>query len=809
MTFSLKSIVTLPFKKALNRIDYVKITNYLGTFEPGHSYAFQENKLGPAFNDQEQIARLAVDLAFRSMESNGEKPNRQELEGQVGIITCQYDWELHRTCKSACFNILPNIFTPRDLKHLFVSNDLRELRFLPNLKKAQDDGIGIVYLINHTSHFDEFLFDLFLDRFNLHLPLFAAGDNMMATPSLTRIFKVGSYVIVRKGASHTYLSALSNYCQALAEMGKPQGIFLEAWSGGARTRDGSLRYPRRLVAIKGSLASRGDVLVQPVVISYSRVPEDRDLADGKSVLSWLNGNHIFKEILKQPTHPLKAIAKGLQGVFGRTFIGFGEGKLLSTLKEEWKEDPQGLELDEYTALYAIKEIARDKKIMSSQVAALALGLASKRNSTDFVTAATESLEIVKDYHARVFDREPDFEDFIRDNPLEQVLEDGFNSLLSRKIIRKKLPFTKGVYRVVSPHGLSYYATHSDRRLYSPAGKENMVVCGAGPWGYAIVTQVGRRTLNDRKFHNSSLSLFDSTENLIHDLAYNRSHPLFPEYLLPKNVFPTSDSVEAFRKANDVIIAAPPIECAPLFQLIFNQAPDLRSLILATRGFDPLSHRLTIQIAWEAAVAAEKPNINILALSGPFLPLDLLTDKGGVWILAGPFRENKLPEASLFKQGNFLVETSDDPLGVQVAAAMADAYTLYGSYLKTHRELQTPEAMTAYVKSVSCETKLLAMAIGAKPTSFDAGSPAWLAEFIYGVLSVSRHNTIKLAASGGGEAIRLILNDPDSTQRWPDRGIIGYYSIRSAHLLAKHLSLKMPLLEDAYTTFWGKTPLELF
>ncbi|MDR1038661.1 MAG: 1-acyl-sn-glycerol-3-phosphate acyltransferase [Deltaproteobacteria bacterium] len=801
MTVSLKALFNKPVKAALRRVNFVKLLERISLQEPGKSYGARD-ALGPAFADQDQIARLAVDLAERAAEAKGDRaPSRHELQGHVELISCRYDWELHRTSKAAFFNVITHLFDTASLESLYVSKDLRELRHMDKLKKARDDGVGILYLVNHTSHFDEFIFDVFLDSWGLQLPLFAAGQNMMATPSLTRLFMLGSYVIVRKGASRSYLSALFHYCQALAEMGKPQGIFLEAWSGGARTRDGSLRYPRRLVTIQGALAARGDVLVQPVVVSYSRVPEDLDLSEGKSLWSWINGARLASGLARNPFSPLEGLASGLKGLFGRTFVGFGEGRHLSELKEEWSRDAQGLELDEFTALYAIKEIARDKKIMASQLAALGLGLAARRGSLDVVGCAEESLEVIRDYHGRVFDAEPDLEDFVRAKPMAEVVEDGTRSLRLRRIVGAKPWFRRRLPRIISTHGLSYYATHSDRRLYSPAGKENMVVCGAGPWGFAMVTLVGRRTIGDRKFHNSSLSLFDGDDQLVQDIADTRSRPEFPDARLPKNVFPTSDAVEAFRKANDVIIAAPPSRAGQLLSTVLGSAPELRSLILSVRGFDPLTHRLAVQMAWEAAAAAGRPDVNILALSGPFEPQDLITDKGGLWILAGPRRGDKHPESPLFRFGRFKVRESHDPLGVEIAASLADAYSLYGAYLKAHRELTRPEELATFVVEVSAEAKLLAMALGGQADTFDADSPAWLAEFVFGALSANRLATVKAAAQKGGEALKELVEE-GATERWPDRGLLGYQAIHSAHLIAKHISLKTPHLERADKIFWG-------
>ncbi|MDR1309660.1 MAG: 1-acyl-sn-glycerol-3-phosphate acyltransferase [Deltaproteobacteria bacterium] len=797
-----KSLCEIPLVSLLRKVDFVRLVERLAKLEPGRPYADPESRLvPPAFDDQDQIARLAVDLTERAFREKGDLVNRQEITSHVGLISCHYDYGLHIKSSAACFNLISHLFTSRDPGQLFTSADLRELRHLPALKKAQDERLGVVYLINHSSHFDEFVFNSFVTQNGLTLPLFAAGQNMMATPSLTRLFMLGSYVIVRKGASRSYLSSLFHYCQALAEMGKPQGIFLEAWSGGARTRDGSLRYPRRLVTIQGALAARGDVLIQPVVISYSLVPEDRDLSEGRGLISWFAGSHMAREFLKRPWRPLASLARGLKDLFGRAYVGFGRGRLLSDIRSEWEDTHRELALDEFTTLYAIKEIARDKKIMSTQLAALALEGSQGQGREALDASAARALETIRAYHQRVFDLEPDLEDPIRELGLQAALSDGLSSLAKRGIVPDRGPKWAKVPRAASNHALMYYATHSDRRLYSPSAKENLVVCGAGPWGFALVSLIGRRTLNDKKFHNSSLSLYDPSEESIQRLAYDRTLAAFPEARLPKNVFPTYDHVEAFRKATEVIVAAPPEAAGEFFRTVLSSSGELRTLILASRGFERLSHRLTIQMAWEAAVAAGKPKLNIMALAGSFDPADILMDRGGTFILAGQ-HGGRASEASLFRHGPFRVQTLDDPVGVQTASALISAYSLYGAYLRHRKELRTPNELAEFVREVSFEAKTLAMALGGQPSTFEADSPAWVSGLISASLSNPGLNSVRVLTTRGLEAFRDYLAERPLADVWPDQGAEGYYSIHSAHMIAKNLSLSLAHLEKANGLFWN-------
>ena len=331
----------------------------------------------------------------------------------------------------------------------------------------------------------------------------------------------------------------------------------------------------------------------------------------------------------------------------------------------------------------------------------------------------------------------------------------------------------------------------------------MVVCGAGPLGFALVHLVGQRTLNDKRFHNSSLSLYDPSEEAIQQLAYERAMPDCPEVRLPKNVFPTFDHTEAFRKATEVVVATPPDAAGELFKTIFAHSSQLRSLIIASKGFDRLSHRLTIQMAWEAAVAAGRPKVNILVLTGSMTPDYLLADNGqGIFVLAGKVSGGRGSEASLFKWRDFTVHQCEDPIGVQTAASMIDAYALYGAVLHQQKGLKETAGKIVFLREISHEAKTLAIALGGQPSTFEADHPVWLPGLLKSFLTNTSRPTVKLAVTKGVEALKEHLAERDLADLWPDEGAEGYYSIHSAHLIAKHLSLSLPHLSAANDMFWG-------
>jgi glycerol-3-phosphate dehydrogenase len=584
-------------------------------------------------------------------------------------------------------------------------------------------------------------------------------------------------------------------------MGKQQGIFLEAWSGGARTRDGSLRYPRRLVTLQGALAAENEVLVQPVVLSYSSLPEDISLSENSGPLSWINGLCYFKSWLQSPHRPIRAFIHALNGLYGRAFITFCRPKMLSELRRMWSENGSDLQLDEFVSLDSIKEIAKDKKVMASHLAAKGLIRARREGTSDLAGSLEAELTAVVDYHQRTFGQDPDLEDFIRNNTTSAILEDGLRTLKRRRVIG--LPKRKGQRPpILADNALSYFATHADRRLYSPSAKENIVIIGVGTWGYALACLVGHRTLDDKRYFNSSLTLFDPRVELIGSIVDSRRHPEeFTKVRIPKNVFLTADATAAFRKATEIIAAGPIADFAEQVRLLLAEVEQALKLIIATRGFDPVSNRLPIQIARDLILEAGRQDITLLALSGPVTPVKLAEGRGGSLVLAGPPPEaNRL--ADLFHYSGFSVHVCNDPIGVQVAGAMAEIYSLLGSYLLRTKDLSGRGQIADFFRETSAEAMKLAEALGGSKETFLARNPAWTAEYVAAGLGGPGAYFGRQAASHLKKAKRSAQDLHDSTEHQNlDYRLVGYFGIRSARHAAQRLGLELLRLEQAYEIFW--------
>lgn len=787
----------------MERVDFVDKFMKIGALEESKVWAEQMADLPNTWLKHDEMKARAVELTLAEQEALGQPAERQRVEELVESIACWYDHDIYTQGGVTIPFILDNLFVQHQPIPHFVSPDQRELAHLDKLKAYREQGLGVVYLCNHSSHLDEFLVDDLFALTGIGLPLFAAGANMMAIKSFEKVLMVGSYVVQRRGGDKLYLATLHNYCRAVSEMGGQQGIFLEAWLGGARSRDGSLRYPRRLVTLRGAIAGEQDVVIQPVAISYTAVPEDLPLAQRSSGISWLRGMNPLMTLLRMFTGPKRGFWRSMKDIYGRAYVTMPEPKLLSELRQEHQADPAGLNLDEYVALDAIRQIARTKKVMASQMVARGMMRARRRQENNLVQAVEAELEKVREYHQSTFGHPPDLEDFITQNPIERVVADGLATLKRRKVLARWGKDSEGLPRVLSEAGLAFYATHGDRRLYSPTAKENIVVVGGGDWGFAFASLVGNRILEDKRYLNASLTLFDSRPEVATEMGVHRRPPgRFKEHLLPKNVFVTSDGPTAFRKASEVIMAVPPQFFAELAEQVLKHAEGDIRFVVATSGFDPETNQLPIQALTSLAARRPGRKIEVYTLSGPVTEEDLVEQREVMGVLAGP--AGGLSElAGLLTLPPVTVTTSDDPVGVQLTSTLARVYTLWGGFLQRTGKLKGAAQLGHYIARVSAEASLLAQALGGKAATFGPGSPAWIATLIYHGLSGP---SLEFGRRLGGRSRRKKDLPSEAAKlhhqvEEDDIPLLAYTDLRSAYLVSRQKNLDLPILSEAYHAIW--------
>lgn len=788
-----------------SRYDFVDLLRRISESDSGRPWLEQFSQLPPEWAQAPAIKARALELTLAQMENEGLPVTAPTVAGYLDQIAVRYDHQIHIWGATAVTTLLNGFFTHHDPMHSFLSADRRELAHLDQLQEHRRRGLGVLYLMNHSSHLDEFVLAAVMAQHGLGLPLFAAGANMMAVSSIARVLWISSYVVQRRGAERAYLAALFNYCRAISELGGQQGIFLEAWAGGARTRDGSLRYPRRLVAIRGALACETDLVIQPVAMSYSVVPEDLSLAARQGAWTWLRGMGLPSTLVRILLHPRSWVWRSVQNLYGRAYLTLPKPRLLSELKAACAADKKGAHLDEYVALTAITDIARAKKVMASQLTARGLVRARRRGEQDLAAATAAELAALREYHQETFGREPDLEDFIAERPLPEVIGDGLGTLRRRAVLWPLVKDPAGLPRVRSVKGLAFYANHGDRRLYSPTADQNIVVVGAGDWAFALVHHLGTRMLEDKRYLNASLTMYDPRREMVEHLTYDRS-PLgrFAEHRLPKNVFVTSDLTSAFKKASEVVLASPAAYFREQVERLLAHAEQGLKLVVATRGMEPSSHRLPLLVTRDLARDMGRGDVSVYALGGALEAADLLPGRSARAVLAGP-PAGRAELVSLFAMRPLEMVVSDDPVGVALAWVMAGVYGLWGGYLTRLGRLVTPAAAGCYLADASGEAIQLCRTLGGSADSFSAASPAWATAFAARALGgPARDFGRRLGAtSRRGRDLPAAAKRLYEQMREDGQEIGALGDLRSVCLLARDQGLELPILEEAWAALIGE------
>ncbi|MBU3953008.1 MAG: 1-acyl-sn-glycerol-3-phosphate acyltransferase, partial [Proteobacteria bacterium] len=788
-------------------INFVKIAGAIAASKAGKELNPHFSGLPESWANAGKISALAVELTMAQLKKEGKDPDRHEIETLVEEIEIKYDRATHIDAATTLTLLFNQVFDQQNKTLPFTSLDGRDLAHISELREYRKKGMGVVYLINHSSHLDEFLVDILWQHLYLGLPVFAAGQNMMSIKSIAKLLMTGSYVVLRQGASKHQMSALYNYCRAISLAGEQQGIFLEAWRGGARSRDGSLRYPKRLITLRGAIDVDTDLVVQPIALSFSAVPEDLPLCSRKSSVSWIRGLGFFRTLFRIPFNPKTFLWKSAKNLYGRAYVTVPKPFLLSQLKEQHKQDKSGIHLDEFVALSAIKQIARSKKIMASQLVALGLLKARKEGRMDIIESVTNEMTAIKEYHLQTFGVKPDFEDFILHHSAKDIVADGLEMLARRRVI-KRWPRDKNGYPVVIDEAaLSYYATHADRRLYSPTADQNIVVVGAGNWGFALACLIGNRILDDKKYNNASLTIFDPSVEIARKMGRDRNGKgRFSENLLPKNVFVTSDFSSAFRKASDVIIASKPSDFMDNFQKILSVSAQPFKLMIATRGFIPDTHTIPYLAAADLLEKFNRKDVQLYTLTSPIIPEDLVENHLIKGILAGADDGMELL-SDLFDTPFVSPFISKDPVGAQTADILSRIYAFWINYAQSAGIIQNSLQTGYLMAQVADEAAALAINIGGHAESFEAGSIPWTATltalYLDGLWKEFGQK-IGMGVKKGKSPHKMLLK---IQMHYKNEGIHlhSIADMESALACARRYNLSMPVLEEAFETFKNPKP----
>ena len=680
----------------------------------------------------------------------------RSIRRHLDDILPDYDPQIYDRARPIVLYIAHKLFASPFSQSLFASDDLRETRFVDRIPK----GKAVLYMPNHNSHMDSFLFSLKLNQLGLDHAYFAAGNNMMATDELARFFKgVRAFKVYRKDKREDHLRTLSALCKTLAEADLPQLTYPEASASGARSRDGTLRIPFKLRTIEGTILSEKDVTVVPVAFSYTRVPEDYTLAHGAGLFH----KNLLKNLDTHLDHtsfwtllslsPFKSWFQSRTSLYGRLYLTFCEP---FSLKDFLASLSQAADPTYELERYAMEQVGRNMKVLPHYIVSAALDRpeAQPYRSSILVEGVKEEIDKLTAFHRKHFGDEPDFSDEFREG-IDHVIQEGLKELETRGIISRRPSILRpsrwfkspqwmveeGHVRVLDPVLLTVYHNRSHHNLYAPEYSDKICVVGAGQWGYTLAVYLGGRIEEDRKLHRYSVVLTDADTSLRSVLEKERRHPYHFSHLDDKGALPAKVFIKnpkrAIRGSSTIIMVVPSQTFRSAMKNLCHYVNMDFDLVIASKGIERGTNLLMIQIAEELLSASKMAySYTLSCLSGANLAGEILDGLPAATQISCADYAVAERLRNLFAKDTFKVYTSTDVVGSQLAGALKNVYALAAGLVDG---LDLGYNLKANIMSrCSIESRRLAIKMGGSASTFDAANQAWMADLITSCLGGRNH-----------------------------------------------------------------------
>ncbi len=593
---------------------------------------------------------------------------------------------------------------------------------------------------------------------------------------------------IPKNPNNVQHRAYSWISAALAEEGETQLLFARTSRYTVRAREGILREPYVPHAVLSTVNALGRVMIIPVAISYSIIPEDRYLASSAllPMLSMHPKAWRFALPLKLGLGKPERTIRAITDLFSDVSVDLGAPFEL--------ENVDSLNLQRISHL-AIEEIARNKMIHPSHLVAREIQGEDSLTVSELRSKVDSRVEKTRAFFASRYRKEPPFNPLITSD-IQESVKNGLKDLVERGAVRKKL-FRKK-YKRSDLDLVNFYAYHGDRRIYPLSGSNTMTVVNAGVWGYSLAIHIGMNLLSKESLAETSLVLYDSREELIEKLTVEGKHPwYFKDIMLPRSVRPEADLRAAVGDTSLIMIVTPSKYFHTTLVKVLELAKEGSDLVIATKGFIPETGLLPCQTTYLEMERLGK-RMKLSYLSGANLAHEVIERGAGITQIAceeiGTFlRLKKLIETPYFR-----VVYSADITGSTISAAMKNIYAIGFGLLEGSKG--TPENfLAAYSTLVTSEIRNFGMLLGAAPRTFDSESQAWMADLLATCRGGRSARFGRDLASmeekhGSGKQVRTLLEQ----YRKKKIAVEGFEAARFAKRIASQRGYHPPILGEIYS-----------
>ena len=308
------------------------------------------------------------------------------------------------------------------------------------------------------------------------------------------------------------------------------------------------------------------------------------------------------------------------------------------------------------------------------------------------------------------------------------------------------------------------------------------IFGAGAAGTALAIHLAR------KGEPTALWASRYDEGVLPHLEKERTHPALPEHLPSELEVHGPDAL--FEAAADVRIAimgANSGGARSLASMIGDVLSENATVVSIAKGLEPESGRRMSEVYSEAL-----PGRAVVAISGPSLAPELAEGLPTAVVAACGEAGEARRVAEVLRSPSFLVDESDDVIGVEVCGTAKNVAAIGAGVLEglaQHRQRDMKNARAALYTRALHELAALAEAAGGRrETAFGLAGAGDLL-----VTSLGGRNRMY------GEAIGMGAEPRQTLEEMTKRGMTveGADSATDVHVMAKDLGLELPVHESVH------------
>ena len=311
--------------------------------------------------------------------------------------------------------------------------------------------------------------------------------------------------------------------------------------------------------------------------------------------------------------------------------------------------------------------------------------------------------------------------------------------------------------------------------------------GGGSWGATLAN-----LLTD---NGHEVLVFDVNNDTVSLINNEHKHPFF-DSILNDSVVATNSIEEVLKFSNTLVLSVPTKFMRNVMMQVNNLATEPKLLINVSKGIEPNTSLTVSQIA-EEVIDSNKLK-GFVTLSGPSHAEEVIERKLTVLVSASKVESDAMFVQSLFANHKYIrVYSSTDIIGVEVAGSVKNAIALISGMCTGYGLGENARA--ALISRGILEIIRITEVLGGKRET--AYGLAGIGDLIVTASSLNSRNFQAGLKIGQGQNVDDVVKNSKMI-------VEGVRVLESAHNIALHHNLYLPIIDTAYKVLYENLNLDM-